>query len=154
VITIARLHSKKKGKAGTKRPKSSVAPEWTGMSKAQIKEVALKMAKEGTSAAKIGLALRDQHGVPNAKAVLGVGISEFLRSEGALPELPEDIMNLIRKVVRIQEHQKRVKNDIHNKVKLSHVESKIMRLIKYYSRKGLIPAGWKYNREKVALLVK
>jgi len=112
------------------------------------------MAKEGVPCAKIGLALRDQYGIPDAGAILGMRMSDFLRSEGALSELPEDLMNLIRKVVRMQEHIKSVGKDTGNKVKLSHVESKIGRLVKYYSGKGMIPQGWKYDREKVALLVK
>jgi small subunit ribosomal protein S15 len=154
VVIIARLHSKKKGKSGTKRQKSKVVPEWSKTKKAQLKELILKMSKEGIPPSKIGLALRDQHGVPNVRAVLGMRIADFLRSEGALPELPEDLMNLIRKVVRMQEHHKAVKNDTHNRVKMSHVESKIARLVKYYSGRGMIPAGWKYERDKVALLVK
>ncbi|MFZ5500768.1 MAG: 30S ribosomal protein S15, partial [Candidatus Micrarchaeota archaeon] len=33
---MARLHSKKKGKSGTKRPKSRDSPEWTPMEKAEM----------------------------------------------------------------------------------------------------------------------
>jgi small subunit ribosomal protein S15 len=154
VIIIAKLHSKKKGKAGTKRPKSNTVPEWSEAKKAEVKEIALRMAKEGVSPTKIGLTLRDQHAIPNVKALLGMGLADFLRSENALPELPEDLMNLMKKVVRMQEHHKLIKGDTSNRVKMSHVESKIARLVKYYSSKGRIPAGWKYNREKVALLVK
>lgn len=154
MVNIARLHSKKKGKSGTKRQKSKVSPKWTELKKAEVKEIALRMAKEGIPPARIGLVLRDQHGVANIKAVLGIGLTDFLRGEGALPELPEDLLNLMKKVVRMQEHLKSVKKDVRNKVKLSHVESKIGRLVKYYSAKGRLPAGWKYDREKVSLLVK
>lgn len=154
MINIARLHSKKKGRAGTKRPKSKVSPDWVGLKKAEVKEIVLKMAKEGVPPSKIGLILRDQHAIPNVNALLGMSLTAFLRSEEALPELPEDLMNLLRKVVRMQEHHKLIKGDTHNKVKMGHVESKIARLVKYYSSKGRLPAGWKYDREKVALLVK
>jgi len=151
---MARLHSKKKGKAGTKRPKSKIAPEWTGMKKSEIEDSILKMAREGVPATKIGLILRDQHAVPNIRASLGMTLKQFLVKEKALPEYPDDILSLIKKAVRMCGHIKTSKNDTHNKSKLSHVESKIHRLEKYYLSKGMLPAGWKYDREKAALLVK
>jgi small subunit ribosomal protein S15 len=151
---MARLHSKKKGKSGTKRPRSNTAPEWTPLKEAEIKEAVLKMAREGVPPARIGLTLRDQHGVANLRSHLGMSLKAFLKKEKALGEYPEDLLNLIRKAVRMTSHIKESKNDTHNSVKLGHVESKIQRLVKYYSSKGLLPAGWKYEREKAALLVK
>ena len=151
---MARLHSKRKGKSGTKRPKSLDAPEWTPMQKAQIEESILKMAREGVPPVKIGLIFRDQHGVPNLRAQLGMSLKAFLVKEKALPEYPEDMMNLIKKAVRMSGHIKASKNDVHNQVKLNHVESKIHRLVKYYSSKGMLPPSWRYDREKASLLVK
>ncbi|MFN7991171.1 MAG: 30S ribosomal protein S15 [Candidatus Micrarchaeia archaeon] len=151
---MARLHSKKKGKSGTKRPRSSSTPEWTTMKIADMKEMILKMAREGVPPAKIGLTLRDQHGVANLRAHLGMSLKAFLVKEKVSGEYPEDLLNLIKKAVRMSGHIKGGKNDTHNVVKLGHVESKIQRLVKYYSSKGMIPAGWRYDREKAALLVK
>ena len=151
---MARLHSKKKGKSGTKRPKTKTAPEWSAADKAEMKEAILKMSREGVLPAKIGLTLRDQYSVPSVRALLGVSLTEFLRTEKATPEYPEDLINLIKKAVRMSGHIKGSKNDVHNVVKLGHVESKIQRLVKYYSSKGMLPSGWKYDREKAALLVK
>ncbi len=151
---MARLHSKKKGKSGTKRPRSNTAPEWTPLKGAEIKEAILKMAREGATPARIGLVMRDQHGVANLRAHLGMTLKAYLAKEKALGEYPEDLLNLIKKAVRMTGHIKSSKNDVHNQVKLGHVESKIQRLVKYYSSKGMIPSGWKYDREKAALLVK
>ena len=151
---MARLHSKKKGKAGTKRPKSKTAPVWVGMEKSQMKETILKMAREGVPPVKIGLYLRDQHGVANLRGLLGMTLLAFLKKEKAAPEYPEDLLSLIKKAARIQSHMKSSKKDVHNKVKLGHVESKINRLVKYYSSKGMLPKGWKYNSEQIALLAK
>src|SRR4030095_6266407 len=141
---MARLHSKKKGKAGSKRPKTKVLPEWTPMKKAEIEDSILKMAREGVPPAKIGLTLRDQYGVANVRAQLGVSLKAFLLREKALGEYPEDLLNLIKKAVRITGHMKGAKNDVHNLVKLGHVESKIQRLVKYYSSKGMVRAGSGY----------
>ena len=151
---MARLHSKKKGKSGTKRPKSTENPEWTALKKAEIEEIISKLAREGVPASKIGLLLRDQHGVPNVRAVLGVTLSQYLAKQGIAPEYPEDLLTLIKKAVRMSSHLKASKNDVGNDVKLNHVESKIQRLVKYYAAKGRIPHGWKYERDKAALLVK
>jgi len=151
---MARLHSKKKGKAGTKRPKSRTVPEWSPLKKAEMTEIILRMAREGVPPAKIGLTFRDQHGVANLRAQLGMTLGRFLKAEKATQEYPEDLLNLIKKAVRLSSHLKNAKNDTHNAVKLGHVESKINRLVKYYSSKGALPADWRYNREKAALLVK
>lgn len=151
---MARLHSKKKGKSGTKRPKGNDSPEWVGMGKDEVAEIILKHAREGVPAAKIGIILRDQHAVPNSRALLGMSISKFLAKEKVAHEYPDDLLNLIKKAVRMSGHIKSSKNDVSNNVKLVHVESKIQRLVKYYTSKGRLPAGWKYERDKAALLVK
>ncbi|MCI0503781.1 30S ribosomal protein S15 [Candidatus Micrarchaeota archaeon] len=151
---MARLHSKRKGKSGTKRPKSLDVPEWTGVKKAELEDIILKMAREGVPPAKIGLALRDQYGVANVRAQIGMTLRAFLLKEKAAGEYPEDLLNLIKKAVRMAGHIKSSKNDTHNVVKLGHVESKIQRLAKYYGSKGMLPAGWRYDREKASLLVK
>ncbi|MBU0532590.1 30S ribosomal protein S15 [Candidatus Micrarchaeota archaeon] len=151
---MAKLHSKKKGKSGTKRPKSKTAPEWDTADKAKIEELVIKMAKEGVQSAKIGLILRDQHAVPNIRAVLGLSLSAFLKKEGVTQEYPDDLLDLIKKAVRLSNHMKTFKKDVHNKVKLTHIESKIGRLVRYYTKTGALPKDWKYNREKAALLVK
>jgi small subunit ribosomal protein S15 len=151
---MARLHSKKKGKSGTKRPKSKSAPDWSEANASAVKESILKMAREGVPPSRIGLILRDQQAIPNVRAVLGMSLKQFLVKEKAASEYPEDLLNLIKKAVRMTSHIKASKKDVHNSVKLTHVESKIQRLVKYYSSKGEIPAGWKYDREKAALLVK
>ncbi|MFH1785747.1 MAG: 30S ribosomal protein S15 [Candidatus Micrarchaeota archaeon] len=151
---MARLHSKKKGKSGTKRPKGNTAPSWTTLKPAEIKEHILKMAREGVPPAKIGIILRDHYSVANLRAQLGMTLKAFLKKEDALGEYPEDLLNLIKKAVRMANHIKSTKNDTSNNVKLVHVESKIQRLAKYYLSKGMLPSGWKYNRETAALLVK
>ncbi len=151
---MARLHSKKKGKSGTKRPKSRTSPEWVGADVNEIKQLIVKMAKEGIPPSKIGLHLRDQLGIPSITALLGMSMTAFLKKEDAMPEYPEDLITLIRKAVRMREHLKKGKGDVHNKVKLHHVESKIVRLVNYYRDNGVLPKKWAYDPETVALLVK
>ena len=151
---MARLYSKKKGKSGTKKPKAKGNPEWVDADPEEIKALILKLSKEGIPSAKIGLTLRDMYGVPSVRALIGMTVGQLLKKEGAETEYPEDLLNLIKKAVRMREHLKGTNKDIRNKVKLGHVESKINRLVKYYAKKGRIPEKWKYEPEKAALLVR
>ena len=151
---MARLHSKKKGKSGTKRPKGKIVPEWIPMEKAAVEEIILKMAGEGVPPSKIALFLRDQKGVANLRMVLGMSLSAFLKKNKAAPEYPEDLIELIRKAMRMNSHLRKSKKDLSNKVKLLYVESIINRLVKYYVSKGTLPGGCRYDLGKAALLVK
>ena len=144
---MARLHSRKKGKSGTKRPKSLIVPEWTSADKAAVEEIVVKMAREGTPASKIGLYLRDQQGIPNVRAILGCTILAYMRKNNVAPEVPEDLSTLVKKATHLRLHLKSFKKDTANSVKLVHIESKIQRLFKYYSAKGVLPKSWKYEQE-------
>ncbi|MBS3068143.1 30S ribosomal protein S15 [Candidatus Micrarchaeota archaeon] len=151
---MSKLHSRKKGKSGSRRPKSAASAKHVEMPKEQIEELILKMVKEGTPEAKVGLILRDKHNVPSVKSVLGVSLSAFLKKRQSLPEYPDDLLNLIKKAMRVRNHLRIAKKDVHNKVKLLHIESKIHRLVKYYTNSGRLPVSWRYNPEQAALLVK
>lgn len=151
---MARLHSRKKGKSGRKQPKAKAAPSFVTISAEELGDIIIKMAKDGVRQSKIGLVLRDKYGIPSAKPILGMPIGTFLRKAGVAPQYPEDLLDLIRKAVRVRTHLKKARKDVHNKVKLTHIESKIARLVKYYRAKKRLPAGWKYDPESAALLVK
>jgi len=112
------------------------------------------MAKEGKNTSKIGLILRDQYGIPSVKAVTGKSISELMDENKMLPKYPEDLMNLMRKAVRLHKHVAVNKQDKHNTHSLKLVESKIKRLVTYYKRNGKLPSDWYYTPGQAALLVK
>jgi len=151
---MSRMHSRKKGKSGRKRPKAKTSPEWVEMEKAELEELIIKTAKEGVPPSKIGLALRDKYSIPSARMIIGMPIAKFLKKNKAGPEYPEDFLELIKRAVMMSKHLKKAKKDTHNKTKYQHVVSKIHRLAKYYERKGVIPKGWKYDPDQAELLVK
>lgn len=151
---MAKLHSKKHGKSGRKRAKAKVSPKWVDYSEKEVKEIIADLAKKGTSPTMMGAILRDQYAVPAIKPLLGKTLRAHLAAENLLPQYPDDLINLIRKAVRMRNHIKGNKADTHGKVKLLHVESKINRLVKYYTRTGRLPSDWKYDSESAALLVK
>ena len=69
------------------------------------------------------------------------------------PEMPEDLLNLLKKAVNLHNYLEKSKADKHSKKGLGNLESKIRRLAKYYIRKKVLPKGWKYSYEKSKLIV-
>ncbi len=131
-----------------------ISPEWIEYTKEEIEEIILKLTKEGHSPSMIGIILRDQYGIPNVKRVTGNKITKILKKHNQGLKYPEDLMNLIRKAVNVRDHLKENPKDLHSKRGLQIIESKIRRLVRYYTREGVLPEGWKYEPKKAALLVK
>lgn len=129
-------------------------PDWIEYSTEEIEELILKLNKEGNSASKIGVILRDQYGIPDVKVVTGMKITKILEKHDQALEYPEDLMNLIRKAVNVRDHLEENPKDLHTRRGLQLMESRIRRLVKYYVREGVLPQGWRYEPKKAALLVK
>ena len=119
----------------------------------EIELLILKYAKEGKTAAQIGLYLRDEYGVPDVKIILNKSINQVLKEKKIKKDLPDDIMALIKKSILIRKHLEENKHDQTAKRGLQLTESKIKRLAKYYKKKKMIAADWKYDPEKVKLVV-
>ena len=151
---MARLHSKKRGKSGSKKPAVKSVPEWVEYSAHEAEEFVVKMGKEGQGPAAIGMALRDTYGIPSVQNLCGKSITQILVEGGVKMTYPEDLLNLIKRAVNMRNHLHTNRSDKHNRTKLIHVESKIGRLVKYYTKSGRLPADWKYDPETAALLVK
>jgi len=88
------------------------------------------------------------------KVVVGKSIKQILADEGLLGKWPEDLMNLMRKAVRLRKHLEENKMDKHNKRALQLTESKIRRLVKYYKSVNVIDKKWYYKPEEAALLIR
>ena len=151
---MGKMHSGSKGKSGSKRPASKKAPSWVELKPKEVIEAVINLANAGHSQSEIGSMLRDQYGVPDVKAVVGKGIEEILRENKLLPDIPEDLMNLIRKSVTLKNHLEKSRKDFTAKRGHQLTVSKIRRLVKYYKKKERLPAQWRYSEETAALLVK
>jgi len=151
---MARMYSRKHGKSGSKRPLRDKPPSWVRYSKKEVEQLVVKLAKEDKSTAEIGLILRDQYGIPNVREITGKKITQILKEHGFKFEYPEDMMNLMRKALRIREHLAKHKHDPFAIRGLELTESKIRRLGKYYKRRKILPEDWKYDPEKLKLIVK
>ncbi len=150
---MARMHSRKGGKSRSHRPEVSESPKWVEYKDKEVEQLVLKLAKSGMISAKIGLVLRDQYGIPSVKLATGKTISTILKENNAYPDIPEDLLQLLRRAVRLAEHMKENKKDKHSERGLLNIESKIRRLAKYYKEKGVLDAKWAYSRDRAKLLI-
>jgi small subunit ribosomal protein S15 len=151
---MARMHSRRKGKSGSKRPTVKTTPSWVEMDKRECEKNVAEMASKGMTASRIGLTLRDQYGVPSVKTLTGKKVDEILRENKLSPKFPDDVMALIKRAVNLGKHLEKNKKDLINQRGLHNIESKIKRLTDYYKRKNIIAKDWYYNAEQAALLVK
>lgn len=150
---MARMHSGARGKSRSTKPSAPQNPSWLSQSPKEAELLVVKYAKEGKTAAQIGLSLRDEYGIPNVKLVVGKTISQILAEKQLQPEIPEDVMALIRKVVLLKKHLDANKGDMTAKRGLRLTESKINRLVKHYKSSGRLAQNWSYDPERIKLYV-
>lgn len=149
---MARMHSRDKGKSGSKRPQQKKSTDWVNYSKKELELMVVKLAKEGHKPSMIGLILRDRYGIPSIKAVLDKSIVRVLKDHKMEPELPEDLLNLIKKSVTLNKHLEENNQDKTAKRGLRLTQSKISRLVKYYKKSGKLPESWKYDENRFKLM--
>lgn len=141
---MARMHARRRGQSGSRRPLVTRSPEWVGLESDEIVETVAKLAAQGRSSAEIGMILRDQYAVPNVRLATGKTVLQIMRSKGAKFEMPEDLGNLMRRAVELQTHLKANPRDTSNHRGLQLIEAKIRRLADYYQKSGVLPANWDY----------
>ena len=150
---MARMHSRDRGASGSTRPSKKVNPSWQKYKPKEIELLIVKYAKEGKTPSQIGLFLRDEYGIPDVKLVTNMSITRILAQKKVLPDIPEDMMALIRKAILLRKHLEDNAKDEPGKRGLQLTESKIMRLAKYYKGTKKLPADWKYDPSKVRLYI-
>ena len=126
--------------------------EWIPFDKEEIEKLIAKLVKEGHSAAKIGLILRDQYGIPDVSQ-FDVKIGDVVNKEHPR-EVPEDMFNILKQAVNLRAHLNANKKDSKARHSFDKMESRVRRLAKYYRKTKKLPADWEYTIEKAKLLVK
>jgi small subunit ribosomal protein S15 len=150
---MAKMHSRKKGSSRSRPPTVAKTPAWFDVSKEELEKTIMKLHDSGLPTSRIGLTLRDQYGVPSTKLVLGKSMNSFLIENKALPDIPEDLANLMRKALHVRKHIKANKKAVHNKRALQLTENKIRRLVKYYHDSRRLALDWTYSPETAEILV-
>ena len=148
---MARMHSRKKGRAGSKKP--SVPAKWVGYKDKEVERLVIKLRNDGLQSSNIGRVLRDQYGIPSIKSITGKTVTKILEENNLLMDIPEDLLNLLKRSVILKDHLTKNKKDYTSKHGLELLESKIRRLIKYYVKTKKLPQDFKYEPERAKLLV-
>ena len=151
---MARMHSRKHGKSGSKKPLKKALPLWLRYNQKEAELIIAKLSKEGKNASEIGIILRDTYGIPDSRILFKKKLSQVLKEKDMQPEIPDNLMALIRKSVTIRKHMGNNKKDETAKRGLLLTESKIKRLMKYYKRTGKLSADWKYDPERAGFFMK
>nr|CBH38819.1 30S ribosomal protein S15P/S13e [uncultured archaeon] len=148
---MARMYARRRGRSGSKRPFSfrlmETVPEWVEMTAEEVERKVVELYERGVTTSEIGTILRDRYGVPSVVLVTGEKITGILKGKNIAAEIPEDLLNLMRKALRVRKHIEVNKKDVHNKRSLHLTESKIRRLVKYYRREKVLPDEWLYKPE-------
>jgi small subunit ribosomal protein S15 len=149
---MARMHSRDKGKSRSDKPMKKV-PSWAPYKGKEVEKLVVKYAKAEHSSSEIGMILRDSYGINSVKALTDKTITKILIEKKLTKQLPEDLLNLIRKMIHVTTHFEKNRQDKTAKRGLELTSSKIRRLIKYYKQTKKLPADWKLdmNRLKIYL---
>ncbi|MFH2111288.1 MAG: 30S ribosomal protein S15 [Candidatus Bathyarchaeota archaeon] len=147
---VGKLSTMRGGSRST-RPVSKRPPNWVVYQPDEVQALIINLTREGKTQSQIGNILRDVHGVPLVKPIVGHGIRKVLDEAGLAPKIPEDIYNLMVVATRLRRHLDRNPKDFHNKRSLQLTESKIYRLTRFYKKRGLLPKDWSHRQEIVTV---
>jgi small subunit ribosomal protein S15 len=145
------MPKQEKGLSHQTRPVSKRPPVWCRYTAEEVEALIVRLSKEGYSPSKIGIVIRDQYGIPLIKPITGKSVTDILKERNLYSSLPEDLENLLRKATRLHVHYDNNKADLHNKRALQIVEAKIYKLSRYYKKRGVLPADWKYSPKAISL---
>ena len=147
---VGKLSTMRGGGRST-RPVSKRPPNWVVYQPEEVKALIINLAREGKSQSLIGNILRDVHGIPLVKSIVGQGIRKVLEEAGIASEIPQDLYDLMVRATRLRRHVERNPKDYSNKRGMRLTESMIYRVTKYYKKKGMLPRDWNYRREIVTI---
>jgi small subunit ribosomal protein S15 len=128
-----------RGRSRSTRPVSKRPPNWVVYQPDEVKALI------------INLILRDEHGIPLVKPIVGHGIHQVLQEAKLAPRIPEDLYNLMVKSTKLRRHLDRNPKDFSNKRGLQNNESKIYALTRYYKKRGMLPQDWRHRDEIVTI---
>ncbi|MBS3140273.1 30S ribosomal protein S15 [Candidatus Woesearchaeota archaeon] len=147
---MARMHSRSKGKSGSKIPPKRV-PSWAPFKGKEVEKLILKLGKAGKASSEIGLILRDSYGIHSVKALTGKKVNSILKEQGLVRTLPEDLLALIKKMIVIKTHLEQNKQDQTAKRGFTLTNSKIRRLVKFYKRTQVLDPSWALDTERLKI---
>ncbi|PSH00150.1 MAG: 30S ribosomal protein S15 [Nanohaloarchaea archaeon SW_4_43_9] len=145
---MARMHNDGRGSSGPDKPVTKKNPRWMDYDEDEVIDLIVKLRKDGKDPSQIGMALRDQYGIPSVKQVTDKKITEILEEEGFGLNIPEDLQNLVDKAESIQDHIEENQKDEEAIRQLELTEAKVRKIASYHRDEGNIPEDWKYERDE------
>lgn len=82
--------------------------DWTKIKPTDIEQIIVELARQGNAPEKIGLILRDQHGVPKAK-LLGLRVGKILQKNKLA--IDSEKKNISNKIEGLKKHSTKNKHD-------------------------------------------
>lgn len=134
--------------------KNRFVPHWLNYKPEEVEQLIINKYKKGMTKSQIGIILRDQYGIPSVKEITKKNISKILKEREIKEELPEDLIALYKKAVKLHMHVDKQKKDKHSIRSLVVLENRIKRLINYYKENKVLPVDYKYSLESARLVVK
>lgn len=138
----------------TVKIKNKFVPHWLTYTPEEVEKLVVNKSQKGLTKSQIGLILRDQYGVPSVKDLTKQNVGKLLKNHGVEEELPEDLIAMYKKAVKLHMHLDKEKKDKKSKRSLVVLENRIKRLINYYKDTKVLPSGYKYSLENARLVVK
>ncbi len=113
--------------------KQEQKPPWLKYKLEDVEKIVVNLARQGFTAEKIGLVLRDQYGIPTVR-VYGTRLADILKKHNLYK--PPELINLKRKVERIRKHMAKNKHDMRSKRALTITEAKLRKTMQYLEKRG------------------
>jgi len=88
------MHTRRRGKASSKRPFVTESPEWVPLTGKEVEEKVVELANQKLSTSLIGIRLRDEYAVPSIQLLTGKTVTQILVEHKLAPERPEELINL------------------------------------------------------------
>lgn len=134
--------------------KNRFVPHWLNYKQEEVEQLIANKYQKGLTKSQIGIILRDQYGIPSTKEITKKNINKILRERGVKEQLPEDLIALYKKAVKLHMHVEKQKKDKHSVRSFVVLENRIKRLIKYYKENKTLPKDYEYSLEAARLVVK
>ena len=134
--------------------KNRFVPHWLNYKQEEVEQLVINKYQKGLTKSEIGTVLRDQYGIPSIKELTKKNVSKILKAREINEQLPEELVALYKKAVKLHRHVEKQRKDKHSIRSLVVLENRIKRLIKYYKQKKVLPKNYEYSLEAARLVVK
>jgi ribosomal protein S15P/S13E len=120
--------------------KSKEKTEKKKISKDEMEKEIIDMGKKEMTPSKIGLVLQKEYGIKSEKK-----IRKILENAGIKFKIPEDLGALVKNAETLRKHLLKNKMDGVAERGLQITLAKIIKLTKYYKKKGILLKDWDYK---------